>query len=51
MKCEIESMLHFFRDPNSPGAEPDYENDKGSSNVWEMFDPVKQQYLSIGKQS
>lgn len=40
--------IALFRDPNSPGAEPDYENDKGS-NIWNMYDPIKQQYLSVGK--
>ncbi|KAG8260482.1 neurexin protein binding [Homalodisca vitripennis] len=36
-------------DPNSPGAEPDYENDKGGTNTWDMYEPVKQLYLAIGE--
>ncbi|KAG8280472.1 neurexin protein binding [Homalodisca vitripennis] len=49
------TILRFFTnfaktgDPNSPGAEPDYENDKGGTNTWDMYEPVKQLYLAIGE--
>ncbi|XP_054279626.1 neuroligin-1-like [Macrosteles quadrilineatus] len=49
------TVLRFFTnfaktgDPNSPGAEPDYENDKAGSNIWDMYEPVKQLYQSIGE--